>query len=66
MFFTESNQITIVAFQPVQLAQASFLSKKQTLQNVVVFSFSKMMPNFWQHWAISVLHRCIKKTFCKV
>jgi hypothetical protein len=29
-----SNQITVVAFQSVQLAQASFLQKNQTLQNV--------------------------------
>ena len=28
------NQITVVAFQPVQLAQASFLQKNQTLQNL--------------------------------
>ena len=29
-----SNQITVVAFQPVQLAQASFLQKNQMLQNI--------------------------------
>ena len=29
-----SNQITVVAFQPVQLALASFLQKNQMLQNV--------------------------------
>ena len=28
-----SNQITVVAFQPVQLAQAWFLQKNQMLQN---------------------------------
>ena len=28
------NQITVVAFQPVQLAQAWFLQKNQMLQNV--------------------------------
>ena len=28
------NQITVVAFQPVQLAQASLLQKNQALQNV--------------------------------
>ena len=28
-----SNQVTVVAFQPVQLTQASFLQKNQTLQN---------------------------------
>ena len=33
-----SNQITVVAFQPVQLAQASFLQKNQTLQNVFLIS----------------------------
>ena len=30
---SQSNQITVVAFQPVQLAQGSFLPKNQTLQN---------------------------------
>ena len=30
---TYSNQITVVAFQPVQLAQAWFLQKNQMLQN---------------------------------
>ena len=35
---SESNQITVVAFQSVQLAQASFLQKKQTLQNVFLIS----------------------------
>ena len=30
---TDSNQITVVAFQSVQLAQASFLQKNQMLQN---------------------------------
>ena len=34
MAMSDSNQITVVAFQPVQLAQASFLLKNQTLQNV--------------------------------
>ena len=29
-----SNQIRVVAFQSVQLAQASFLQKNQMLQNV--------------------------------
>ena len=29
-----SNQITVVALQPVQLTQASFLQKNQMLQNV--------------------------------
>ena len=29
---TKGNQITVVAFQSVQLAQASFLQKNQTLQ----------------------------------
>ena len=33
-----SNQITVVAFQPVQLAQASFLQKNPTLQNVFLIS----------------------------
>ena len=33
-----SNQITVVAFQSVQLAQASFLQKNQTLQNVFLIS----------------------------
>ena len=28
---TASNQITVVAFQPVQLAQASFLQKKSNV-----------------------------------
>ena len=33
------NQIMVVAFQSVQLAQASFLQKKnQTLQNVLLIS----------------------------
>ena len=32
------NQITVVAFQSVQLAQASFLQKNQTLQNVFLIS----------------------------
>ena len=36
---TDSNQITVVAFQPVQFAQASFLHKNQTLQNVFLISF---------------------------
>ena len=35
---TISNQVTVVAFQPVQLAQASFLQKNQTLQNVFLIS----------------------------
>ena len=30
----QSNQITVVVFQTVQLAQASFLQKNQVLQNV--------------------------------
>ena len=30
----DSNQITVVAFQPVQLAQASFLQKNQMLRNI--------------------------------
>ena len=30
---SQSNQITVVAFQSVQLAQASFLQKNQMLQN---------------------------------
>ena len=33
-FLAESNQIMVVAFQSVQLAQASFLQKNQMLQNV--------------------------------
>ena len=33
-----SNQITVVAFQPVQLAQASFLQKNQMLQNGFLIS----------------------------
>ena len=33
-----SIQIAVVMFQPVQLAQASFLQKNQTLQNVVLIS----------------------------
>ena len=33
-----SNQITVVAFQPVQLAQASFLQKNQTWKNVFLIS----------------------------
>ena len=33
-----SNQITVVAFQSVQLAQASFLQKNQTLHNVFLIS----------------------------
>ena len=32
------NQITVVAFQSVQLAQASFLQKNQTLLNVFLIS----------------------------
>ena len=35
---TDSNQITVVAFQSVQLAQASFLQKNQMLQNVFLIS----------------------------
>ena len=35
---TDSNQITVVAFQSVQLAQASFLQKTKTLQNVFFIS----------------------------
>ena len=31
---TASNQITVVSFQPVQLAQASFLQKNRMSQNV--------------------------------
>ena len=34
---TDSNQITVVAFQSVQLAQAWFLQKNQTLQNVFFY-----------------------------
>ena len=34
----DSNQITVVAFQSVQLAQASFLQKNQTLQNRFLIS----------------------------
>ena len=34
----QGNQITVVAFQPVQLGQASFLQKNQTLQNVFLMS----------------------------
>ena len=33
-----SNQITVVLFQPVQLAQALFLQKNQTLQNGFLIS----------------------------
>jgi hypothetical protein len=33
-----SNQITVVSFQPVQLAQASFLQKNQMLKNVFLIS----------------------------
>ena len=33
-----SNQITVVAFQSVQLAQTSFLQKNQMLQNVFLIS----------------------------
>ena len=33
-----SNQITVVAFQSVLLAQASFLQKNQMLQNVFLIS----------------------------
>ena len=32
------NQIMVVAFQPAQLAQASFLQKNQMLQNVFLIS----------------------------
>ena len=35
---TVIDQITVVAFQPVQLAQASFLQKDQTIQNVFLIS----------------------------
>ena len=35
---TDSNQITVVAFQSVQLAQASFLQKNQMLQNGFLIS----------------------------
>ena len=35
---THTNQIMVVAFQPVQLAQVSFLQKNQTLQNVFLIS----------------------------
>ena len=38
LFSSGSNQITVVAFQPVQLAQASFLHKNQTLQNGFLIS----------------------------
>ena len=39
IYLLVSNQITVVAFQPVQLAQASFLQKKnQMLQNVFLIS----------------------------
>ena len=34
------NQITVVAFQPVQLAQASFLQKNQMLQNGFLISIT--------------------------
>ena len=40
---TVSNQITVVAFQPVQLAQASFLQKNQTLQNVFLISVTQIL-----------------------
>ena len=33
-----SNQVAVVAFQPVQLAQASFLQKNQMLQNLFLIS----------------------------
>ena len=33
-----TDQITLLAFQPVQLAQASFLQKNETLQNVFLIS----------------------------
>ena len=33
-----SNQITVVAFQSVQLTQALFLQKNQTLQNIFLIS----------------------------
>ena len=35
---TVPNQITVVAFQSIQLAQASFLQKNQTLQNIFLIS----------------------------
>ena len=38
VFEPVSNQIMVVAFQPVQLAQASFLQKNQTLQTVFLIS----------------------------
>jgi hypothetical protein len=38
LLLTISNQITVVAFQSVQLAQASFLQKNQMLQNVFLIS----------------------------
>ena len=38
---TVGNQITVVAFQPVQLAQVSFLQKNQTLQNVFLISVTE-------------------------
>ena len=34
VFEPVSNQIMVVAFQPVQLAQTTFLQKNQPLQNV--------------------------------
>ena len=39
----QGNQITVVAFQHVHLAQGSFLQKKnQTLQNIFLISFMEM------------------------
>ena len=38
--YSEGNQIMVVAFQPVQMAQASFLQKNQTMQNVFLSIFS--------------------------
>ena len=37
----KGNQITVVAFQSVQLAQALFLQKNQTLQNNIFYFWFK-------------------------
>ena len=52
------NQIMVVAFQPVQLAKASFLQKNQTLQNVffdicnaeMAQSFSSLQKSEFLSW----------------
>ena len=59
-FYTEiakqaaySNQITVVAFQPVQLTQASFLQKNQTLQNVFLISVTLR----WHRASVAYKHQ---------